>query len=211
MIGTRSRAKRRRGDLGSHVGRQDRVRRRVEAAGRQARHGGREGRADAASGSTTPMTPVGARNTCCRGRWRSSDARRRTLRAASAPARPVMALAHPALITAARTRPPLERSAARERTTGAAGKRFRVKSAAAVAPFSQTRRARSGRLFRERPGARDSAAPYGGMRLPEGDAAPRDRVGEVRREEAFVGRGGLHLSAIPRSGPAARRQVDSSM
>src|SRR5450755_2668143 len=50
------------------------------------------------------------------------------------PARPVAQLALPEFTTTARTRPPLERNAARPTSTGAATTRFFVNNAAALAP-----------------------------------------------------------------------------
>src|ERR1039457_2163164 len=52
------------------------------------------------------------------------------------PARPVAQLALPEFTTTARTRPPVETSAARPTSTGAATTRFLVNNAAAVAPMA---------------------------------------------------------------------------
>jgi hypothetical protein len=65
-------------------------------------------------------------------------------RAASRPGAPVAALALPALTRTAVTRPPVEARWRRPMVTGAATTWLAVKSAAAVAPVSQTARATSG-------------------------------------------------------------------
>ncbi len=90
-----------------------------------------------ASSSTTPMTPVEASITS---RWRqpsSFAAEAAVRRAASAPALPVKALAHPALTTRARASPPPLPSWARHQSTGAEPTACWVNTPAQVVPSAK--------------------------------------------------------------------------
>ena len=136
-------------DLRPDVGRQDRLRGGVEPARRRAARRRRAApRGSSRPAAATPITPVDARKTSRRvAAERARRPRWRTRRAPRSPARPVMALAQPALTTDRADASAAAFSAARERATGAAGKRLRVKIAAASRRPSATITARSGRLL----------------------------------------------------------------
>ncbi len=87
-------------------------------------------------GSTSPITPVDARNTCLTGQSASAPAAAAVAAQASRPALPVNTLALPALTTTARALPP--RSEARHQSTGAPGQRLEVNTPATVVPGSNT-------------------------------------------------------------------------
>src|ERR1035441_8397756 len=137
-----------------------------------------------ASGRTTPMTPVDETMTSSFGNPRSAAAQLRTRRAASRPGFPVTAFAQPAFTTTARTRPRLRARSRLPRMTGAAWNRFFVNRAAAFAPFSATRSARSGRFFRMPARTPEAKKPFGSFmpHLPR-DAVPRPSGRRKRRAE----------------------------
>src|ERR1035441_7669650 len=85
------------------------------------------------------------------------------------PAFPVAQLALPEFTTTARTRPPVERNAARPTTTGAATTRFLVNSAAAVAPPAVSTSARSGRPLTLMPAATAEKENPRGKRIFSGE------------------------------------------
>src|ERR1039458_3574584 len=85
------------------------------------------------------------------------------------PARPVAQLALPEFTTTARTRPPVETSAARPTSTGAATTRFLVNNAAAVAPPAAATRARSGRPLTLMPAATAEKENPRGKRIFSGE------------------------------------------
>ena len=81
-------------------------------------------------GSTSPITPVEATNTCRGGHPTSLAAAAAVAAQASRPAWPVKTLALPAFTTTSRALPPL--SAARHQSTGAPGHLLEVKTPATV-------------------------------------------------------------------------------
>ena len=89
------------------------------------------------------MTPVDATSTCSSGQPTSRAVSLAMSRAACSPSSPVQALAQPLLTTMARAAPPERTRCSRETTTGAAGARLVVKTAAACAGASETSSARS--------------------------------------------------------------------
>jgi hypothetical protein len=91
----------------------------------------------------TPMTPVDATSTCSGAHPTSFAVSAAISRATCRPASPVHAFAHPLLTTIARAIPPDRCRCSFDTSTGAACARFVVKTAAAVAGWSETSRARS--------------------------------------------------------------------
>lgn len=83
-------------------------------------------------GSTSPITPVDATNTCRAGASTSFAAAAAVAAHASRPARPVNTFALPAFTTTARAFPPL--SAARHQSTGAPGHLLEVNTPPTVVP-----------------------------------------------------------------------------
>ena len=87
-------------------------------------------------GSTSPMTPVEARNTCFTGQPSSLAAACAVAMQVCAPALPVNTLALPAFTTTARALPPF--SAARHQSTGAPGHLLEVNTPATVVPAANS-------------------------------------------------------------------------
>src|ERR1039458_7169963 len=85
------------------------------------------------------------------------------------PAGPVAQLALPEFTTTARTRPPVERNAARPTTTGAATNRFLVNSAAALAPPAVRTSARAARPVTLMPAATAEKENPRGKRIFSGE------------------------------------------
>ena len=94
-------------------------------------------------GSATPITPVDATSTCSTGQPTRRAVSAVIVLASRSPASPVQALAHPLLTTTARATPPDRERCSRDTVTGAACARFVVKTAAAVAGWSEISNARS--------------------------------------------------------------------
>src|SRR4051812_39800254 len=111
------------------------------------------------------MTPVLATKTSSSLQASSSAARARTRFAASYPSLPVTAFAQPALTTTAFKLPPVFFKAFFDNVTGAAWKRFFVKTAAALAPSGATISPRSGRFLRMPARMPEARKPFGSLMI----------------------------------------------
>src|SRR6185312_9032873 len=113
-------------------------------------------------GSGTPIIPVDDGTTCRTATPRIFAVSWQTWQHAFIPASPVAQFAFPAFTRTARTRPRDAASVLRPTSTGAATRRFLVKSAAAQVPSAASMRARSGRPLAFMPDARaEKENPFG--------------------------------------------------
>jgi len=99
-----------------------------------------------ATGSGSRITPVEKGSTVSGGMASASATAVQVRSASRSPAAPVPAFATPVLITSARTRPAVAARWRRQISTGAAQKRFRVKTPAAIVPSSHAITVRSRRF-----------------------------------------------------------------